>query len=118
MKGGWIPAVAGMLVFFLHFVGAFMSWSLTFGHAAAAHTGDTTARLWPVLSFPLFAMLPATTLDANWSIQTRAGIHCAPRMHAALGTAPAGTLRLSVGHFTTDVEIDAALAALAEVTAE
>ena len=68
MKGGWIPAVAGMLVFFLHFVGAFMSWSLTFGHAAAAHTGDTTARLWPVLSFPLFAMLPATTLDANWSI--------------------------------------------------
>ncbi len=57
----------------------------------------------------------ASLLDAHWSIQTRAGIHCAPRMHAALGTAPAGTLRLSVGHFTTDAEIDTALAALAEV---
>jgi len=59
----------------------------------------------------------ASLLDANWSIQTRAGIHCAPRMHASLGTAPAGTLRLSVGHFTTETEIDAAIAALAEVAA-
>jgi cysteine desulfurase family protein len=59
----------------------------------------------------------ASLLDANWSIQTRAGIHCAPRMHAALGTAPAGTLRLSVGHFTTEAEIDAAIAALGEITA-
>jgi selenocysteine lyase/cysteine desulfurase len=57
----------------------------------------------------------ASLLDAQWSIQTRAGIHCAPRMHQALGTAPAGTLRLSIGHFTTDAEIDAALAALAEL---
>jgi selenocysteine lyase/cysteine desulfurase len=57
-------------------------------------------------------------LDANWSIQTRAGIHCAPRMHVALGTAPAGTLRLSVGHFSTVEEIDAAVAAVAEVVAQ
>jgi cysteine desulfurase family protein len=60
----------------------------------------------------------ASLLDANWSIQTRAGIHCAPRMHAALGTAPAGTLRLSVGHFTTVAEIDGAIAALTEVASE
>ena len=59
----------------------------------------------------------ASLLDANWSIQTRAGIHCAPRMHAALGTAPAGTLRLSVGHFTTEADIDAAIAALGEISA-
>jgi cysteine desulfurase / selenocysteine lyase len=59
----------------------------------------------------------ASLLDANWSMQTRAGIHCAPRMHMALGTAPAGTLRLSVGHFTTDGEIRAVLAALGEITA-
>jgi cysteine desulfurase family protein len=59
----------------------------------------------------------ASLLDANWSLQTRAGIHCAPRMHAALGTTPAGTLRLSVGHFTTEAEIDAAISALAEVAA-
>lgn len=57
----------------------------------------------------------AALLDANWSIQTRAGIHCAPRMHSALGTSPAGTLRLSLGHFTTQDEVAAALQALAEV---
>jgi selenocysteine lyase/cysteine desulfurase len=58
----------------------------------------------------------ASLLDANWSIQTRAGLHCAPRMHAALGTAPAGTLRLSVGHFTTEAQIDAAIAAIREIS--
>jgi cysteine desulfurase / selenocysteine lyase len=57
----------------------------------------------------------AALLDAQWSIQSRAGIHCAPRMHAALGTLPRGTLRLSVGHFTTTDEIDAAIAAIAEL---
>lgn len=57
----------------------------------------------------------AALLDANWSIQTRAGIHCAPRMHAALSTSPAGTLRLSLGHFNTAEDVDAAIAALGEV---
>jgi len=59
----------------------------------------------------------ASLLDAQWSIQTRAGLHCAPRMHAALATAPRGTLRVSLGHFTTRDEIDALLAALADVAA-
>jgi selenocysteine lyase/cysteine desulfurase len=59
----------------------------------------------------------AALLDSQWSIQTRAGLHCAPRMHAALGTSPSGTLRLSLGHFTTESEIAAALAAFTEITA-
>jgi cysteine desulfurase/selenocysteine lyase len=59
----------------------------------------------------------ASLLDANWSIQTRAGLHCAPKMHAALGTAPRGTLRVSLGHFTSQEEIDALLAALVEIVA-
>jgi len=54
-------------------------------------------------------------LDSQWLIQTRAGLHCAPRMHAALDTLPGGTLRLSVGHFTTQEQIDAAVAAIAEI---
>lgn len=57
----------------------------------------------------------ASVLDAQWSIQTRAGLHCAPRMHASLGTLPEGTLRLSVGHFTTLDQIDTVLAALAAI---
>jgi cysteine desulfurase / selenocysteine lyase len=59
----------------------------------------------------------ASLLDANWQIQTRAGLHCAPRMHAALGTAPRGTVRLSIGHFSNSEEIDATIAALAEIAA-
>jgi cysteine desulfurase/selenocysteine lyase len=57
----------------------------------------------------------SAVLDANWRIQTRAGLHCAPRMHAALGTSPSGTLRLSIGHFTTQEEIDTAISAFTEV---
>jgi selenocysteine lyase/cysteine desulfurase len=57
----------------------------------------------------------AAVLDANWRIQTRAGLHCAPRMHAELGTSPSGTLRLSLGHFTTQDDIDSAIAAFTEI---
>jgi cysteine desulfurase family protein len=57
----------------------------------------------------------ASLLDAQWSIQTRAGLHCAPKMHAALDTLPTGTLRLSLGHFTTQAQIDAAISAITEI---
>ena len=57
----------------------------------------------------------ASLLDSQWSIQTRAGLHCAPRMHAALGTAPSGTLRLSTGTFNTADQIDRVLEALREI---
>jgi cysteine desulfurase family protein len=60
----------------------------------------------------------AALLDAQWSIQVRAGLHCAPRMHAALGTSPGGTVRFSLGHFTTPADIEAAISALAELYAE
>jgi cysteine desulfurase family protein len=71
-----------------------------------------------LVSLRMEAMAPqelASLLDAQWSIQTRAGLHCAPRMHASLGTLPEGTLRLSLGHFTTPEEIDVVLAALAAI---
>jgi selenocysteine lyase/cysteine desulfurase len=73
-----------------------------------------------VVSFNLAGFDPqelASLLDANWSIQTRAGLHCAPRMHAALGTAPSGTLRVSLGHSSTAEDVNALLAALAEIAA-
>lgn len=55
----------------------------------------------------------AAILDASFGIQTRAGLHCAPRIHEALGTAAAGgTLRMSVGCWTTDDHIQATLDAL------
>ena len=52
-------------------------------------------------------------LDAAYHIQTRSGLHCAPRMHRALGTTPGGgTVRFSLGHFTTEQEIDATINAM------
>lgn len=55
-------------------------------------------------------------LDAAYRIQTRAGLHCAPRMHRSLGTLESGgTLRVSVGPFNTAEDIEAFLAALSEL---
>jgi cysteine desulfurase / selenocysteine lyase len=60
----------------------------------------------------------ALLLDASYRIQVRAGLHCAPLMHEALGTtAGGGTVRFSLGAFTTPEEIDAAVRAVAELAA-
>jgi cysteine desulfurase/selenocysteine lyase len=58
----------------------------------------------------------AAVLDSSFGIACRAGLHCAPRCHEQLGTAPAGTIRLSPGPFTSEDEIDAALDALGELS--
>lgn len=55
----------------------------------------------------------AAVLDAEFKIEVRAGLHCAPRIHERLGVSRSGgTLRISVGTFTTAEEIDACLEAL------
>jgi cysteine desulfurase family protein len=55
----------------------------------------------------------AAVLDAEFKIEVRAGLHCAPRIHERLGVSKSsGTLRISIGVFTTTDEIDACLAAL------
>lgn len=58
----------------------------------------------------------ASILDAEFGIEVRAGLHCAPRIHAALGTLPqGGTVRLSPGLATTDDQLDAALDAIGQI---
>lgn len=59
----------------------------------------------------------ADALDAGAGIAVRPGLHCAPYIHARLGTSPDGTLRLSPGPFNTPEHIDTFLEALAEITA-
>ncbi len=71
-----------------------------------------------VVSFNLDGFEPqelAALLDSARSIQVRAGIHCAPRMHQALGTSPRGTVRFSVGIFNTVEDIELALSVLREI---
>ena len=59
----------------------------------------------------------ADALMEDYGIAVRPGAHCAPRMHMALGTQNQGAVRFSFNWFTTESEIDAALAALAELAA-
>lgn len=55
--------------------------------------------------------LVADRLSQDFGICTRAGAHCAPLMHRAVGTQKRGAVRFSFSHFTTDEEIDAAIRA-------
>jgi len=74
----------------------------------------------PVVPFNIDGMDPAeagTRLDVDFDIACRTGLHCAPLVHETLGTAPAGSVRFSVGPFTTRADIEAgkdAVRALAE----
>ncbi|MDR1320198.1 MAG: aminotransferase class V-fold PLP-dependent enzyme [Gracilibacteraceae bacterium] len=72
-----------------------------------------------VVSFTLAGYDPAEAafiLDDSFDIAVRAGLHCAPGAHAALGTLEAGgTVRVSPGCFTTAAEIDRCLEAVVEL---
>ncbi len=58
-------------------------------------------------------------LDNVFNIAVRAGLHCAPDAHATLGTLhTGGTLRISVGSFNTEEEIDFCISALAQLSSE
>ena len=57
----------------------------------------------------------AGELAERYGIQTRAGAHCAPLMHQALGTVEQGAVRFSFSHYNTEKEIDQAVAALKDL---
>lgn len=66
----------------------------------------------PVVSFTLAGYDPqeVAAVLATQEIECRAGLHCAPRMHAALGTKRSGgTIRLSPGYTSTKDEVQAAV---------
>lgn len=54
-------------------------------------------------------------LAQDFGLCARAGAHCAPLMHEALGTVEQGVVRFSLSSFTTDEEIDAALDAVSAI---
>ncbi len=60
----------------------------------------------------------ADVLWEHYSIATRAGAHCAPRMHRALGTEGQGAVRFSFSWFNTAEEVDAAIEAVREIARE
>jgi selenocysteine lyase/cysteine desulfurase len=70
------------------------------------------------VSFTLRGFSPAQVaqvLDQAYDIQVAAGFHSCPAIHRVLNTVPDGTVRVSVGHFTTEEEVDQAVAALRQI---
>lgn len=60
----------------------------------------------------------AFALDKRWGIAVRAGLHCAPWAHRALGTIETGAVRFGVGFGNTAGDIEAAIAAMSEIVRE
>lgn len=58
----------------------------------------------------------ADLLSSSYGIETRAGAHCAPLMHEALGTKERGAVRFSFSYFNTEDETDAAVRAVREIS--
>ena len=57
-------------------------------------------------------------LLTEYGISTRAGAHCAPLMHEALGTVEQGAVRFSFSHYNTEEEVDTAIRAIRELAEE
>ena len=55
-------------------------------------------------------------LDGDYQILVRTGLHCAPLVHADLGTDPRGAIRFSLGSFNTDEDIERTLEAMADLS--
>jgi cysteine desulfurase family protein len=61
----------------------------------------------------------AAILESSFGILTRAGLHCAPRIHETLGTLESGgTTRLSFSPFLSSQDVQFAADALAEIAME
>ena len=59
-----------------------------------------------------------TMLDVDYDIACRTGLQCAPKVHVGIGTIDIhGTVRLSIGAFNTEADIDAAITAVKEIAA-
>jgi cysteine desulfurase family protein len=57
----------------------------------------------------------ATALSEEHAIAVRAGLHCAPGAHRALGTFPEGAVRVSPGYFITEEQMEECLVALRKI---
>jgi cysteine desulfurase family protein len=75
----------------------------------------------PVVSLEVLGMSSAEAafvMDRAFDIAVRAGLHCCPEAHRVAGSLENGLVRCSVGHTTTEADVDAAADALTEIAAK
>lgn len=83
--------------------------------------GDFSGDRAPVVTLNIGDMESSEVSDIlseEFGIAVRSGAHCAPRMHAALGTTEQGAVRFSFGWFNTEEDIDSAVAAVRSLAEE
>jgi cysteine desulfurase/selenocysteine lyase len=83
------------------------------------YTQPSDDRRVPLLLCNVEGMSPSdvgTILDGDYGIAVRTGLHCAPLVHADLGTDPRGAVRFSIGFFNQEEEVDTAVAAMADIS--
>jgi cysteine desulfurase/selenocysteine lyase len=89
------------------------------GLAGVRVLGDPGAERVGLVSFVAAGWSPADlagVLDASFGIAVRAGVHCAPGAHRALGTFDAGgSVRVSPGVYNTRADVGAFLGAMRQV---
>jgi len=71
-----------------------------------------------VVSFNIQGFSPSEVsmyLEENFDILCRATLHCSPSAHKTIGTFPHGVVRLSLGIFTTDNDVDMAVNAVRKI---
>ena len=77
--------------------------------------GGRQGRCLPIVSFRLLVRAVQEVgkdLRQEFAICCRAGLHCSPLIHKAIGSRPEGTVRLGVSGMNTEEEVEAALAAV------
>ncbi|MBE6939474.1 MAG: aminotransferase class V-fold PLP-dependent enzyme [Ruminococcaceae bacterium] len=80
--------------------------------------GDFTGERTAVVTLNLYdedSAIVSDTLYADYGIATRAGAHCAPLMHEALGTTEQGAVRFSFSWFNTEEDVHAAVSAIRQL---
>ncbi len=71
-----------------------------------------------VISFNISCVSAAEVsyvLDEVYEIMVRAGLHCSPTAHRLIGTEATGTVRVSLGYFNQEEDIDLLVSALREI---
>ena len=71
-----------------------------------------------VVSFNILGMEPSDvsySMDRDYDIMTRVGLHCAPSAHKTVGSSPKGTIRLSMGYFSTIKEVNYVLNSIKKI---
>ena len=56
------------------------------------------------------------TLDNDYNVNNRSGLHCAPLAHKTIGSFPSGSIRLSLSYFNNKTDIDYALASINKIS--